>query len=242
MILLYRGDYVAKRGKSKHKRILKLKRKEKLKAGKLVRFDLQNSPKKCKGIKNKYYYQTNIHNLIYKGAAFENVRYQASNITKCNYREASLTGVDFCNSNLKNSDFRNSKLKNVIFFNCNLKNCDFEGTKMEDVYFICTNINSAKNLILNSKCEVITTYPKLNLSKRMNENINALAGIYNIFKPHVIHVTENKPNFWIIKILLDYVDESNLERCFYALQKRKDTRNFCSMFAYKQFIDSYLKR
>lgn len=84
---------------------------EKIRRGKLVRFDLQNSGRKYSGFRNKYCYQTNIHRLIYKGAKFENVRFQASNMTKCNYKNASFKGVDFCNSNLKNSSFKGAILK-----------------------------------------------------------------------------------------------------------------------------------
>lgn len=49
-----------------------------MKAGKKVPFDLQNSPKRLSGTKNRYCYKTNIHKLIYKEAHFYNVKYQAS--------------------------------------------------------------------------------------------------------------------------------------------------------------------
>lgn len=68
------------RGKQNRKYKQKKKRMEKIRRGKLVRFDLQNSGRKYSGFRNKYCYQTNIHRLIYKGAKFENVRFQAYTI------------------------------------------------------------------------------------------------------------------------------------------------------------------
>lgn len=210
--------------------------------GKIVRFDLQNSKKKYTGIKNKYCYQTNIHNLIYKDANFKNVKYQASNITKCNFNNAFLQGVDFCNTNLKSSSFKNAKFKDVIFFNCNLRSCDFKGASFENVSFICTSVENSRNMALSEQCKFLRSYPKLKISNRMQENLLLLANQDKILLPHVIHVNKNKPNHWTLKLLIDYCNETDLARCFYALNNRNDKRNFYTVWAYKQFIDKYLKR
>lgn len=100
------------KAKRKRKYIQKQKRLEKLKKGKVVRFDLQNSSRKYLGLKNRYCYQTNIHRLIYKDATFSNVKYQASNITQCNFRNSKMYGVDFCHTNLKKTSFKGAILEN----------------------------------------------------------------------------------------------------------------------------------
>lgn len=153
------------RGKLRRKRDQKIKRIEKVKQGKLVRFSLANSSKKYKGFSNKYSYQTNIHHLIYKDAVFENVKFQASNITKCNFKNTKLIGVDFCSTNLKGTNFKGAVLKNVVFFNCNLKKVDFAGVNFQNVIFMSTNTANAKNLKLGNGCKVFNTYPKRTIKK-----------------------------------------------------------------------------
>ena len=104
------------RGKSRRKRIQKLKRQNKKRAGKLVRFVLANSPKKYSGWNNRYSYQSNIHNLIYKGSIFTNDKFQNCIITDCNFKKAKLTNIDFAHCNLKRTSFKGAFLCNVVFF------------------------------------------------------------------------------------------------------------------------------
>lgn len=56
------------RGKQKRKAKQRKKRIEKIKRGKVIRFNLANSRVKYKGCKDIYGYQSNMHNLIYKDA------------------------------------------------------------------------------------------------------------------------------------------------------------------------------
>ncbi|MBV1820071.1 pentapeptide repeat-containing protein [Clostridium sporogenes] len=192
---------------------------EKIKKGKLVRFNLSNSPVKYKGFKDKYNYQTNIHNLIYKDASFENVKYHASNITKCN--------------------FKNTKLLGVEFTSCNLKNTDFQGVKYDNVIFISTNLENAKNLNLIDKCEVLRTYPKDILNKELCEIVLKLSECEKIYKYHVLHVKKNKINRWNLSILQNYYD-NRLQRAFEALYRRKNKYAFYTVYAYRKMIDLYL--
>lgn len=228
------------RANKKRKILQNIKRKEKIKKGRLVRFTLSNSPVKYKGFSNKYNYKTNIHNLIYKDASFENVRYHVSNITKCNFKNTKLLGVEFISCNLKSTSFRNSKLKDVIFFNCNLKNTDFEGAKYDNVIFISTNLDNAKNLELTYKCKVLRTYPKYTINKELYEAVLKLAEFKRIYKYHVLHVKKNKINRWNLSILENYYDNNKLIRSLEALYKRKNKYGFYTVYSYRRMIDSYL--
>lgn len=228
------------RGKLRRKRKQKIKRIEKVKQGKLVRFSLANSPKKYKGFSNKYNYQTNIHHLIYKDAVFENVKFHASNITRCNFKNTKLTGVDFYSTNLKGTSFKGAVLNNVVFFNCNLKQVDFAGVKCQNVIFISTNTANAKNLELENGCKVFNTYPKRIIKKELEEVILELTKWERLYKYHVLHVEENKINFWNLELLLEYGEE-NLLRAMRALTRRKDKRGFYTISAYKNFVERYLK-
>lgn len=228
------------RGKKKRKYRQKQKRNEKKAAGKLVRFDLQNSTKKYQGFRNKYCYQTNIHRLIYKEAKFKNVRYQASNITNCNYKNTSFEGVDFCNSNLKGSVFKGAYFENVVFINCNLKGVDFTGAEFINVYFIMTNINVAKG-IDNDKVFIMNKYPRnLQLDDITKVALFKLGENRSISKYHVLHVTTVKINMWIMSILIDKYGK-DLSRALNALLKRKDKSFFYTVSSYMNFIETYLK-
>lgn len=227
------------RGKKRRKIKQKLKRIEKIKKGKLVRFNLSNSPVKYKGFKNKYNYQTNIHNLIYKGAKFENVRYHASNITNCNFKNTKLLGVEFTSCNLKSTSFKNAVLKDVIFFNCNLRKTDFEDVKYDNVIFISTNFENSKNLNLTDKCEVLKTYPKDILNKKLYETVLKLSKCKKIYKYHVLNVKKNKINRWNLSILQNYYGD-RLQRALDALYRRKNKYVFYTVYAYRKMIDSYL--
>lgn len=226
------------RGKKKQKARQKIRRAQKIKSGKLVRFCLANSGKKYTGFSNKYCYQTNIHNLIYKDSSFENVKFQNSNITECNFRNSKLTGIDFYNSNLKKSKFSNAVLKDVVFFNCNLKGTDFKDTSFKNVFFISSNISLCKNL--NKKnITVIIKYPKITNQDLVNI-ILELAEFKDLYKFNILHVKRNKINNWNVNVLYSkYLN--NLPRALKALKKRKNKKNFITLYSYKRFIESYLK-
>lgn len=229
------------RGKEKIKRKHAQKRKEKAKRGKHVPFILANSPRKMIGIKNRYIYKSNMHNLIYKDGYFENVKYQASIITDCNFKCCKLVSVDFYNTNLKRTSFKGALLKNVIFFNCNLKKTDFEDVKFENVAFISTNIEVVNNLTQSDNIRIISQYPKINISEKFAIILRELANDENIYNSHVLHVNKGKWNQWNVKLLLDEYG-IDLERALIALTRRKNKREFITLYSYRRFIDSYLKK
>ena len=229
------------RGKTRRKNKQKQRRMKNIKLGKLVRFDLQNSSKKYKGLKNRYCYQTNIHNLIYKDSKFENVRYQASNITQCNFKNTKLIGVDFCNSNLKGTSLKGSTLKDVVFINCNLKGVDFTNVKFSNVYFIMTNVEVCKKIILDENCILLKHYPTMLKIDVIGENaLFSLGEDIKIYKYHVLHVSPNKANMWILGILFSRYGK-DVNRALNGLVRRKDKRYFYTVASYMRFIESYLK-
>lgn len=226
------------RGKRKRKAKQKLKRIKKIKQGKLVRFCLANSPRRYSGFSNKFCYQSNMHNLIYKGAIFNNVKFQNSNITECNFKNSKLLGVDFYNSNLKKSKFNDANLKDVIFFNCNLKGTNFNNVKFQNVLFISTNVDNCKNLNIK-EVTMVKSYPKLENQDLINITLE-LSKFIKFYKSKVLHVKKNKVNNWNLNILyLKYSD--GLLRALKALKNRKDKRNFITVYSYKKYIEDYLK-
>lgn len=209
--------------------------------GKMVRFDLQNSSKKYPGFNNKYCYGTNVHNLIYKDGVFKNVRFQASNITNCNFKNTVLKNVDFCNSNLKGTTFKGATLSNVIFINCKLKDVDFANTTFNNVYFIMTNVQVARNFVMNEGVRIITKYPiNLLCDSRGSEALIQLGKIDEIYKYHVLHVSPTKINNWILDILFSKYG-SDVNRALVALLRRKSKKFFFTVGCYMDFIESYLK-
>lgn len=226
--------------KKKRKALQKMKRMQKIRKDKVVRFSLANSRRKYGGFNNKYCYQTNIHNLIYKDVQFSNVRYHASNITQCNFKNSKLEGVDFICCNLKKTNFKGARFRYVIFFNCNLKDTNFESTQFDNVYFITTNTDNARNLKVSDGCRILKTYPKMTLSRELENTFNALSVDTHFSKYHVLHTKKKKTNLWNISILYSMYGEK-IARGLMALFKRKDKRNFYTLYSYKKFFDSYFK-
>lgn len=226
------------RNRRKQKKSLKQKRFMKQKQGINVPFNLQNSPKKYTGMRNRYYLKANMHNLIYKDATFMNVKYQASNITFCNFKKAMLCGVDFVGCNLKKTNFSGAKLKNVIFMNCNLMDTQFNGCQFENVYFIATDIS--KCIGMPEEYHYLNTYPKILVEGELKEALNRLANVPASYKYHVLHVKKNKYNLWIIKILTDRYGEK-AGKALNVFSCKPQLKSLCTMYSYMLFIEKYLK-
>lgn len=202
---------------------------------KKVFFTLTNYHQKLKGVSNKYSYKANMHSLIFKGGCFSNVRHRASIITRCNFNETDLTGVDFCNCNLKGTTFKKAKMKNVCFINCNIKDADFE-----NVVFVCTRTEKSKNLTLNEKCKVYTTYPKIFVEPTIQSQLLQLARNENLYEPHVIYITKNKLNLWILNMLEELYGK-DVYKALVAISNRRAVRDFFTVQSYMKHIENYLK-
>lgn len=210
----------------------------KLAMNKRIFFTLINCQKKLQGISDKCCYKSNMHNLTYKGAEFKNVRYQSSIITKCNFNQATLIGVDFCNCNLRKSSFKNAKLINVCFMNCNIEGADFEKADFENVVFVCVGTDKAKNLSINSNCKCYKTYPKFELEPEIQSQLLQLAEEPLLYKPHVLHVTKNKLNFWSLAILNDLYGGC-VFRALCAIKNETLKTRFYTIYSYMKYIESY---
>ena len=232
-----------KRGKSRQKAKMNARRNRRRKMGKIVRFTLANATKKLRGISNCYAYQSNMHNLIFKGAQFTNVNYRASIITKCNYNNTNLTGIDFIYANLKGTTFKNAHLDNVIFFGVNLAGADFKNALFNNVVFINTNTTKAKNLNISQEgITILSKYPDFILNEDLQFMLFSLIEFNKIYKHRTLHVNKNKINKWFLYLLLQEFSTSELIRGFQALAKRKDKRHFYTLYSIKKFLYSYLKR
>lgn len=230
------------RGKRKRKELQRKKRLEKMKLGKLVKFNLQNSPKKYKGLSNKYCYKTNIHKLIYKGARFFNVKYQASNMTVCNFKDVIFEDVDFVGCNLKASNFSGAVLKNVIFTNCNLKRVIFRGCRFENVYFIMTNTYVCEGMP-DDGYTILNRYPQDDIegNHRLQEALDRFYLVDESYKYHVLYITHKKVNVWNIRILLDMYGD-NLGEALLVLSKRDRLKDLYTLGLYMRYIDCILKK
>ncbi|WP_424768728.1 pentapeptide repeat-containing protein [Paenibacillus sp. sgz302251] len=231
------------RGKLKRKRKQAQKRDRRKGMGRTVRFVLANSPVKYKGFKNKYAYQSNIYNLIYKNAVIANVNFRASSITKCNFRSATLIGVDFIYANLKKTSFKDATLKDVIFFGCKMKDVDFTNTIFDNVRFINTNFNESKNFTYNDETmKSYSKYPMLELSDELTKILYDLSNDPGIYKYHTLHVNRKKVNMWIINLLLQDYTQSQLARGLRSiLNRRQSNKEFFTVYSIRMHLNNYLK-
>ena len=228
------------RGKLKRKAKAKAKRIKKIKSGRLVRFVLANSPQKYNGWSNKYKYQSNIHNLIYKGASFSNDKFQNCTITRCNFKQTNFEDVDFAHCNLKGSSFKNATLTNVTFFNCNMKAVDFEGAKFSNVVFICMSIDAISNLPEAGHI-TLKKYPQIT-HQQLIDSAMSLARYDELYKYHILNVSKTKVNHWYLHLLA--TQYSNYDEVASGLSKLCESerkRDFITLSSYKKFLDKYLK-
>jgi uncharacterized protein YjbI with pentapeptide repeats len=203
-----------------------------------VPFNLQNSPRKYSGFRNKYCYKTNIHNLIYKDGYFENVKYQASNITECNYKNCTMIGMDFVGCNLKGTDFSGAKLTDVIFLNCKLDKARFTRCYFHNVYFIMTDISRC--IDLSDDFEYLNKYTKVEITVELQEALVRLCNNEESYKYHVLHVNKKKANMWMVKILTDRYG-AGTGKALLAFSKREDLKRLYTLHSYAKFIEKYLK-
>ncbi len=227
-------------GRAKRKALQRKKRIEKRRSGKLVRFVLANSSKKYQGWSDRYSYQSNLHNLIYKDGVFSNDKFQNCILTECNFKKSTFIGVDFTHCNLKDCKFQNAVLTDVTFFNCKMKDVDFQGAVFKNVVFMCMNVSTIKNLPQDG-FEIITTYPTI-----QNQYLIQAAQNLSLHKPfykyHVLNISTKKINKWYLSLLVrEYANEGDLTRALFALGRRKDKRFFITISSYKKYIDKYLK-
>lgn len=200
-------------------------------------FNLQNSPRKYSGYTNTFFYNANIHNLIYKGGHFQNVKFQASNITNCNFKMTTLIGVDFVGCNLRESDFSGAVLENIIFMNCKLKKAKFSNCHLKNVYFIMTDIEECIEMPDNAI--ILKKYPNINDEDIEQEVFAKLAGREECIRYHVLHVKRNKINYWMVDILLKLYGKDGI-RALSKLAERPILRNQYTLYSYMRFIESYL--
>lgn len=185
--------------KSKRKKLLQKRRRNRNKLGKNVPFNLSNCPKKLRGHKNLYQYLINIHNCCFNETEFNNVRYRAGHMTNCFMRRARFNNVDFIFVNLKNTSFKGSRFCKVVFNGCNLKDVDFSSCVFENTYFINCNLSdkqksySGIRIINKLENEASDNIKKLILSISKNKLLE---------KYRVLSIKDSKPNKVMLNLLL----------------------------------------
>lgn len=235
--ILFLWKIVMPRGKMRRKVRQKSKRIMKVKSGKNVPFDLQNSPKKYAGFCNRFCYKTNIHRLIYKDASFSNIKFQASNMSNCNYRNAKLENIDFVGCNLKKSNFSGASLRNVLFLCCKLTGVVFTNCKFRNVYFVMTNTDKCVGLP-NEGFIHMRSYPKIDVDEKIKIAVERMISKREVDRFHVLHVTKSKLNMWAIKILMDRYGDMTGDLLL-RLSMEKKQRNLYSLGSYCDFIESH---
>lgn len=232
------------RGKKKRKAKLADKRKLKRKKGLNTPLNLFNNI--LKPLRSNFYYDGTIHNKSASKSSFYNIRFKKVNITYCSFKQVKFNGIDFIFSNLKHSKFTNCSFEDTVFFATNIKYVKFKNCSFKNVYFFNTDTSKISCIdFLNSEISVINKYPNLTLSKQLNNALEKLALNERILKNRVIHVTKNKPNYWIVSILLKDFSEGELVKGFNKLSYNSNSnsnRNFFTYKSFKDYLNKYLKK
>lgn len=191
-----------------------------------------------KGYRNRLWYKKTFHKRVFIDYAFRNMKIQASNITGCTFRNVTFDGIDFVGCNLKKNNFTECMFKNVTFTNCNLKKTKWLHSWFEDVDFIMTNIIQCKALPQSGYTER-KTYPPIRHDSQIEEALENFSKIIDVYKYHILHVKQDKPNNWNIEILRQkYGDQTG--EVLLALSKKTYLKPLCSLGSYKKLIEKEL--
>lgn len=232
------------RGKKKRKAKLRAKRKLKRKKGLNTPLNLFNNI--LKPLRSNFYYDGTIHNKSSSKSSFYNIRFKKVNITYCSFKQVKFNGIDFIFSNLKHSNFTNCSFEDTVFFGSNMKYVKFKNCIFKNVYFFNTDISKISCIdFSNSEISVINQYPNLTLIQQLDNSLGRLSLNERIFKNRVLHVTRNKPNYWIISILLKDFSQDELVKGFNKLSYNNNSnsnRDFFTYSSFKNFLNKYLNK
>lgn len=205
-------------------------------------FILANKPQKLQSFSNRYNCKANIHNCEFVDCKITNVNFRGAIVTQCNFRSAKLTGVDFIGTNLRQSRFKNAHLNNVIFCGAKLDGCDFSGATFDNVILVNTNLDKTINIPQgDSGITILKSYPTIDISDALSSVLKQLASFPKIYKSHTLHTTMKKVNSLSLYLLLQKFSDDKLIRGLSALSKRRDKRNFHTLYSIEIFLKSYLK-
>jgi len=180
-------------------------------------------------------FKTNFNN-----AKFYNVNFRGSILTSCYFKKTTFIGVDFLGTNLRRSNFEGAKFNNVIFVGALLDGCNFRNAKFKDCVFVNTSFHNVKNLDLSSGVTILKQYPKVNISRQLEEVLNLLKDNENIFNYRILHLSTKKFNHLSLKILLEKFPEHKLIRGLVKANERKDLK-FPTLYSLETYLRNYLK-
>lgn len=229
------------RAKKKRKAQQKKKRLEKIRQGKNVPFTIANCPKALKGITNRYEYKVNVHHCSFANARFCNVRYRSGHITLSSFKGTSLTRVDFICVNLKGSKFKGTHFTNCLFFGCDFENADFKNATFNNTYFIRCNLKDVKNLTVSKGLQIITHYPKLELSNTFENTLHLMSQNSKLEKYSILTINKKKNNHWLLDLLLNKYTEEELIYFFKKILATNKTQ-FYTFHDYILSLLNYYKK
>lgn len=219
----------------------KKKRLKKIRQGKNIPFTIANFPKAIGGITNSYVYKVNVHHCSFANAKFYSVRYRSGHITQSSFKGASLISVDFICVNLKRSKFKGTHFTNCLFFGCDFENADFKNSTFTNTYFIRCSLKNAKNLNAPNGLQIITHYPKLELSNTFETTLYLMSQNSKLEKYSILTINKNKNNHWLLNLLLNKYTEKEL---IYFFKKMLSTNNvqFYTFHDYILSLSNYYKK
>lgn len=219
----------------------KIKRLIKIRQGKIVPFTIANCPKTLRGITNRYEYKVNVHHCSFANAKFCNVRYRAGHITQSSFKGTVLTKVDFICVNLKGNKFKGTQFTNCVFLGCNFENTDFKNATFHNTYFISCNLKKTKNLTVSKGLQIISHYPKLNISSTFEKTLHLMSLNLKLEKYSILTIDKKKNNHWLIDLLLNKYTEEELVYFFNKILATNKNQ-FYTFHDYILSLSNYYKK
>lgn len=135
---------------------------------------------------------------------------RAAKLKFCNFNNSTFIGTEFIGTNLRGSSFKNSVFKDTIFNATQFDKADFYGATFDNVYFLCSNMNSAKNLNIDtSNVTILTKMPDVKeFSSELLDITEKLRDNDIIRRSKVLHLKKKKINTLSLSILkLDFSED-----------------------------------
>jgi len=158
---------------------------------------------KTKNICNKFYSKAQCFRANFMKASFINVNFKGAILTSCNFKSTSFSQVDFLGTNLKKSNFTNSHFKCCVFSGVLMKKTNFLNCDFENCTFVNTNLDVAKNLILDDSNTVLNRHPSPILDDELVCLVNALRFHPKLQNSRVLHLKGGKINGLTMQSLID---------------------------------------
>lgn len=166
---------------------------------------------KFKQIRNKFYSKSQCFKANFSSTSFSNVNFKGAILTSCNFKRASFSQVEFLGANLKKSDFTGATFKHCVFSGVLMKNTIFSNSQFEKCTFVNTNLEVAKNIVLDSSNIVLTSHPSPILDDELHTLVDNLRFHPKLQNSRVLHLKGGKINRLTMQSLIDRLGISRLK-------------------------------